>query len=248
MFISLTGNQDLNFKIAAYTTADQRDADAPKENTIGIVTTLPVTGYLFSAKEPENPEKGLLWIAVGAASAVEFNALKKNGLCIYPLYAKQYTLSTVSPWEYVDARSRKGGKWVEWTADITLYANGSEVLPLALRNVTKEDTYLSVSLGKNGSASIESNSITLSGHTKVSVTYSGLTGESTFAGGIRVRVKKTNDEIVKTSGRNTSESGTIELDLSDLNLAGDYVIEVYANNSSGSYTGSCRVSELKVLR
>ena len=50
---------------------------------------------------------GMVWIPTGTSSPAEFNALKKNGITVYPLSAKQYV----------------GGTWVSKTAKI--YQNGA---------------------------------------------------------------------------------------------------------------------------
>lgn len=54
---------------------------------------------------------GTIWIETGNSSAVAFNALKKNGIMVYPLSAKQYVSGE---WVDVTAKSYQGGEWVEW--------------------------------------------------------------------------------------------------------------------------------------
>jgi hypothetical protein len=52
---------------------------------------------------------------------VEFNALKNNGIQVYPLSAKQYVGGA---WVDVEAKSYQGGEWVDW---IIYLINGSNL-------------------------------------------------------------------------------------------------------------------------
>ncbi|MGN1026201.1 MAG: hypothetical protein ACI4P4_07340 [Faecousia sp.] len=83
----------------------------PKENTIWVNTDTAITGWAFSAEEPESPAEGMVWIITGTDSTVEFNALKKNGIRIYPISAKQYSAGV---WNVKTAKSYINGEWAEW--------------------------------------------------------------------------------------------------------------------------------------
>lgn len=111
---NVTGGAGLNFKVVG-----NPQPENPKANTIWVDTDVEITGWDFSAEEPVNPVEGMVWFAVGTASTVAFNALKKNGIQVYPMSAKQYV----------------GGAWVNkpveiyqsgvWNAFITyLYNKG----------------------------------------------------------------------------------------------------------------------------
>ena len=78
------GCTSLNFKVVG-----NPQPSNPKEHTIWVDTDVPISSYVFSATEPEAPEEGMVWISIGTSSAVEFNALKKNALQVYPIAAKQ---------------------------------------------------------------------------------------------------------------------------------------------------------------
>ena len=107
-----SGGAELNFDVAAYATDGERLAATPKENTIGVVTTTPITGYYLSATQPENMVNGLLWVSVGASSSAEFNILKKdNTIMLYPMSAKQYVNGV---WVDVTAKTYQNGEWVDW--------------------------------------------------------------------------------------------------------------------------------------
>ena len=101
----------LNFEVKAYPSEVELNTATAKENTIGVVTTNPITGWYFNPVQPENMAEGEVWICVGISGAVSFNALKKNGIQVYPLSAKQYVSGAL-----VDktAKSYQNGKWVEW--------------------------------------------------------------------------------------------------------------------------------------
>lgn len=104
------GSGGLNFKVVGGTTAPSN----PKDNTIWVNTNVPITGWTFSATEPEAPadgEKGWVWISTDTSSSVEFNALKKNCIQIYPVSAKQYANGA---WVDVEAKSYQDGAWVDW--------------------------------------------------------------------------------------------------------------------------------------
>lgn len=116
-----SGGAPLNFKIVSYATQETLLAARPAENTIGIVTTVKIPSWLFSPSEPSSAEPGMVWIKTGGSGPREINALKKNGIIIYPLSASQYVGGT---WESVTAMSYQRGKWETWIT--YLYNHGDE--------------------------------------------------------------------------------------------------------------------------
>lgn len=100
------GGAALNFKVVGGTSQPAN----PKENTIWINTSTPITDWVFSAKQP-GAVSGRVWISTGIDSTVEFNALKKNGIQVYPISAKQYVSGA---WADRIAKSWNGGKWVDF--------------------------------------------------------------------------------------------------------------------------------------
>lgn len=102
-----SGGTSLNFKVVG----GETQPSTTKENTIWVNTAEPITSWIFSATEPEAPETGMVWISIGTASVVAFNALKKNGLMVYPIAAKQYI---GNQWIAKEAKSYQGGEWVDW--------------------------------------------------------------------------------------------------------------------------------------
>lgn len=100
------GGTSLNFKVVG-----NPQPNNPSENTIWLNTDTPITSWLFSATEPNPAEAGMVWISIGISSGVEFNALKKNGVQVYPISASQYIDGA---WVSVTAKSYRNGVWVEW--------------------------------------------------------------------------------------------------------------------------------------
>ena len=101
------GGGGLNFKVVGGTTQPTK----PTENTIWVNTSVNIASWAFSATEPASPKEGMVWISTGTTSTVEFNALKKNSIQVYPLYAKQYISGA---WVSKAAKSYQGGEWQHW--------------------------------------------------------------------------------------------------------------------------------------
>jgi len=106
-FLNQQGGAALNFKVAGGTT----QPESPSENTIWVKTDKTVTGWVFSPAEPGEPTEGMVWITIGTAGTISFNALKKNGIQIYPLGAKQYDGGA---WADRTAMSFQNGVWSPW--------------------------------------------------------------------------------------------------------------------------------------
>lgn len=111
------GGSELNFRVIG---AAEQPAGL-RENDIWVACE-GMTGWVFSATEPV-AEEGMVWISIGTASGVAFNALKKNTVMVYPLSAKQYSGGA---WAVVNAKSYQGGELVSWWAEGTLFENGTD--------------------------------------------------------------------------------------------------------------------------
>ena len=111
------GGAPLNFKVVG-----NPQPSNPKANTIWLNTDVPITGWYFAATQPENMAEGEVWFLTGSSSSVAFNSLKKNGIQVYPLSAKQYVGGA---WVTKTAMVYQGGAWVElW--DGALFDNGNQ--------------------------------------------------------------------------------------------------------------------------
>lgn len=115
------GGGSLNFKVIAVASEDALPTTA-KENTIAVVTDTPITSWVFASTAPETPEAGMVWIATGTVSMVSFNAIKKNGLWVYPSSVQQYIGDA---WVDKTAKTWQNGAWVDWW-DGEMYTPGNE--------------------------------------------------------------------------------------------------------------------------
>ena len=73
-------------------------------------------------------EAGTVWFGTSNFSSVAFNALKKNGVVVYPVSAQQYIGDA---WERMNAYIFQSGEWVQFSSEIppwdgTIYRNGTE--------------------------------------------------------------------------------------------------------------------------
>ena len=109
---------ELNFDVVGGTSQPRN----PKENTIWVNTANNITGWYFSATQPENMEEGEVWLATGASSELAFNALKKNDIYVYPLKAAQYVDGELKE---VTAKFYQGGEWRLLVHELYLYNNGT---------------------------------------------------------------------------------------------------------------------------
>lgn len=109
------GSAGLNFKIIGATSMPSN----PKENDIWVNTSDKITDWVFSVTQPTSAT-GRVWISVGTSSIVEFNALKKNGIQVYPISVKQYTNGA---WKDVTAKSYQNGKWRDWWDGSVIYGD-----------------------------------------------------------------------------------------------------------------------------
>lgn len=130
----------VNFKVVGGVT----QPTDPSENTIWVNTSVDISGWVFSASEPAEPVEGLAWLETGAYSNVEFNALKKGDIRVYPLAAKQYVSGA---WVEKSALSYQNGTWVAWLRREILYEPGNENIP-----VTGGWTYTSKGYASDASA------------------------------------------------------------------------------------------------
>lgn len=112
------GGAALNFEVVGGTTAPA----APKENTIWVNTDAAITSWVFAADAPSSPTEGMVWLTTSTSSPTAFNAVKKNGLWVYPSAAQQYI---DGEWESKTAKTWQGGEWVDWWNG-ELYSNGNE--------------------------------------------------------------------------------------------------------------------------
>ncbi|MEG2769348.1 MAG: hypothetical protein RR902_00855, partial [Oscillospiraceae bacterium] len=102
-----SGGGGATLKILAVATENNLPTTAT-ENTIAVITTTPINGYIVAKDEPtSNLKNGLVWVLIGGASQTPIVLNKKTGLSIYPQGTQQYI----------------NGAWVDKT--IKVYQNAS---------------------------------------------------------------------------------------------------------------------------
>lgn len=203
------GGGGLNFSVKAYASFEELPS-AEKENTIAVIAD-EINGWIFSATEPTNPSEGLVWIPTGTFSTVNFNALKKNGIEVYPLGAKQYVSDK---WVDVYAYIYKDSEWVEFSKVVTelyLYKDGNMFEEITGGWVTfgsgsvsnsKSGLVIKVPSGyKNGGASMK-NQIDLTDYDVVKIV---MTKANT--GGPDLTIRKNGVDVA--SGNSTIDVSTI---------------------------------------
>lgn len=163
------GGSNLNFNVVAYATADELNAAAPKDNTIGVITQSKITGWVFDSVEPEALEEGELWFATTEISEAPFNALKKNAIMVYVTTAKHFIGGALTD---VTAKLRKNGEWVGFDPKLWLFKSGDECLDVTGGWVgTKGDGYISFGGAGSSNNAYTQNTISAAGYSKMYIEY-----------------------------------------------------------------------------
>ena len=117
-------SNDLNFKVIAVTSELLLPSSAA-ENTIAVITTTAttaITSYVFASTAPTSPAEGMVWFATDKSSTAGFNAIKRNGLWVYPRLCQQYVSGA---WVTKGAKTYLDGAWVDWW-DGYYYKDGNQ--------------------------------------------------------------------------------------------------------------------------
>lgn len=229
-----SGSAGVNFKIVGGTT----QPTAARENTIWVNTDTTISGWVFSATEPTEPAAGMVWLKTGTYSNVEFNALRKNGIQVYPLAAKQYIGSA---WVEKTAYSYQGGSWVSWW-DGEIYSPGDLHETITGGWETQNGHRETVSIGGTGivfrrdtsgqsglSASVNTvNKIDITSYSSLIVT---ATWGTSKPGYVKIGLTDTPGAAPTFIAETTADSsgeGTISLDISSVSGEHYVAIEYYA--------------------
>lgn len=220
------GGASLNFKVVA----GNPQPENPRENTIWLNTDVPIGAWYFTATQPENLNEGDVWFRTGVSSTVEFNCLKKNGIQIYPAFAKQMIGGALVD---VPAKSYRNGQWVSWW-DGYYFRDGEQYQEYTGGWTGVSDANSSYEVG--ATLHLRNNS---SGHawvgtaemvdlTDVDTLYA--VGESKGAYNVYMLVGKERTNWVYADKKVALQDGIYTYDVSD--LSGDYYI--YFNGSGGT--------------
>lgn len=112
------GADPLNFKIVGGDTAP----GSPKDNMIWVNTPTKIDGWSISNVEPDSPAPGMVWVKVAPSGKIQFNALKKNVLTIYPAAVQQYESGA---WVRKGAKIYQSEEWREIDTSLYIYNNGT---------------------------------------------------------------------------------------------------------------------------
>ena len=245
------GDAALNFKVVGYATKEELLADTPAENTIGIITSTEITDWVFSATQPTGAT-GRVWISIGTSSTVEFNALKKNGIQVYPISAKQY-ISGV--WADMTAKSYQGGEWVSWyngelydsgntydsitggwhTAWWKMYDSENYVAPtLSLNNGNMTITKSASASAETGSVKTV-NKIDLAKYSTVTFTFSAVTGPDAHAIVVFVTDDMGKTYVQSPAYTKVSKSGAQTVAVNIESLSGSYYVGIGISTYNGTY-------------
>ncbi len=163
------GGSDLNFKVIAVASESALPTSAA-ENTIAVITTAAITSYVFSSTAPTPPAEGMVWFATGTNSTVGFNAVKKNGLWVYPTGCQQYVSGA---WVSKTAKTYNSGAWVDWWNG-DLYNSGNEYDAVtggwgSSGSVTKNATSITVTGSSTFPTAYTDNKIDLSRYSTLAI-------------------------------------------------------------------------------
>lgn len=249
------GGTGLNFSVKQYANADNLPPSA-SENTIAIITSATITSWIFDTAAPADPANGMVWITVGNSSPVAFNALKKNGIRLYPITAKQYIAGS---WERVEAVTYINGTWTEWATELILAGFNTKIMDDATCTLpTESSPFLDISATyvsstKQGRCIAETESAhDLTDANKVVFIVDNATflGNRTYVLQFYVASETQTDDWSMTYAKSVDVSqnlvnASIEIDVSD--LSGYHFIGLYVRGSySPTGTQSCKVSSLRI--
>lgn len=153
----------LNFRVLGGTVQPENQ----RENTIWVSTATDLSGWVFSPEEPE-PEEGLVWIGLGMASRAPFNALKKNGLFVYPLFCKQYVSGA---WGTKTAYVYKSGTW-EQVMPVKEYLIQDGVIDMTAHPYTVTENSSTATTATNGVTYNEKPALSMIGRNSAYCTHS----------------------------------------------------------------------------
>lgn len=241
----------LNFDVVGGTT----EPSNPKENTIWVNTDVEIPTWTLSPTQPAILVEGKVWISLGTRDSLGFNALKKDEIVVYPLFAKQYINGAL-----VDkvAKTYQNGAWVDWYNG-ELFVDGNQYT-----NITGGwddnsyyyygDSYTKVepTIGNTISLAADyrtvgdcciagtQNPIDLRNRNKICIDVISTTGNCYIA----VTNSNRNLYLSNTIAAASLSLGTVELDVSSINES--YYIAVFVVSSSTVPSVSCEVNNIRL--
>ena len=257
MIINMTGGgggDALNFKVVPGLT----QPGTASENTIWVKTEQ-IGDWCFSTTQPEGMQEWDVWFPTGIESVVEFNALKKNALQVYPLIAKQMVSGELV---VVNVMSYQHGEWVDWWNG-ELYNKGNEFehitggwavsnflfansYTFAIPTFTKSGNTLKItnsSTNATGASITHKNALDLTGYKKVFVNITALSSVDRQNIAVMPEGSKyANTDAIALVISNT-QTGTVELSLGNFDTTKKYFVVLLTTDGTNG-TGSITVDKV----
>lgn len=222
------GGTSLNFKVIS-----NPKPETATENTIWVDTDVKINGWDFSPVEPVQPREGMVWIASGTSGNAALNALKKNGIQVYIISAKQYVDGSWSP---KAASIFQNGEWIQFSyVRFYLFKSGEGALAElktyreSKSTVTVGTNSIEIDYSDTGEYYVVSvrttNKMPISGYKSLSIEYtSSKRISSTYAAfGVTATEIKTADVginwVAKTAITTSSSRKTLTVDLTNVSEA-----------------------------
>ena len=233
------GGAPLNFKVVGNPLPSN-----PKENTIWLNTDTKITGWYFDTKQPSNLAEGEVWVSVSISSPSAFNALKKNTIQVYPVFAKQNINGTLTP---VEAKIYQGGAWVEWWEG-GLFDNGNQFEAVTGGWNGSVGNVITVTGSGTTHNAHTKKMIDLSGKSKLYATVDSVTKVPTGASfGVAIRLARSVPASTSITGNespivhnevvalaNAQSATTLSIDVSSIDVPVCVVVVGHPNGGSGT--------------
>lgn len=179
-------------------------------------------------------ENGTVFIKTGATGSVEFNALKKNGIAVYPVAASQYVDGV---WMDKPAQIYQKGGWVDWTFFLFRAGSGLAAGYTGFTNAVCDDDLITMTIktSENTAYSTINEKVDVTNYKTAffeiqKASFSGASGYSQRAyihvGDMRVQI---GTGISGSSGTFISD-GIIEVDVSALSGKVDVQASAYSSD------------------
>lgn len=242
---------ELNFDVVGGTSKPRK----PKENMIWVNTSTTISSWVFSATQP-TAASGRVWIPTGISSAIEFNALKKNSIQVYPTSVRQYINGAFVNKE---AHIYHAGDWKKFSDEVFYLFSAEKGInegtwnkktlssDIGTFSVDSQKVYLYSKEDNTAYAMVAVNDepINTAGKSKliVSMSVSGNVS-STSAFGLSTSPTNTtcNSAMVATK---KLDNGDLELDIATLNEI--CYFKVWLNSTGSAYTATCTITEIKTV-
>lgn len=224
------GGAALNFKVVPGLT----QPGMASENTIWVKTE-GLTSWYFAATQPENMQEGEVWFLTGTDSAVEFNALKKGTVQVYPLRAKQMVDGALVD---LEAKSYQNGEWVDWfkyivQGGIAVIGFNTHVRNADKIAISKDSSFIKLKCTAYADAVVSDTKIDLTNVSKIvadiDVIKVGKGTSSVYGGTALIITQKINQSSVSNTTSalvTTSSAGRQHLELDVTSVTGSYYVGI----------------------